>query len=574
MTLLLFSFAAGLATILAPCIWPLLPIVLTASSGEGRRRPLGLVLGLMTSFLILTLSVSYLEKALGIDPDAFRLAAVAVISLLGLSLIVPSLGSRFEVLVSRLLRPLQGTAQSSGQGFLAGFAGGFSIGLVWAPCAGPILATIATLAATRSVNARVILVAVAYVFGIGVPLFLLAMGSSRIFSRLREWGRYSGRIQQAFGLVMIAAALLIYTDYDKKLQLRVLDAFPSYGRLFARIEDNEHVRRQLDEIRKDGPGAQKASAREGSDLEDLGPAPEFTGISRWLNSPPLSLRKLRGKVVLVDFWTYSCINCLRTLPFVKHWHQAYGPSGLVVIGVHAPEFAFEKKTANVEAALRQFGVSYPVAQDNDFATWKAYDNHYWPAEYLIDAAGRVRLAHFGEGEAPEMDAAIRELLADAGRPRPSAATLPAERSSPDRITPETYLGRERMERFSSPKPELGKHLFALPRTIGKDHFALQGLWTISGASAISAAGSSLELQFQAEKVYLVIGPRHEGDSVAVLLDGRPISPEDSGADVQGGRARLDGHRLYHLVDLRGKSGPHRLRLVFDERTSVYAFTFG
>ncbi len=573
--LLFFSFLAGFATILAPCIWPLLPLVLSVSSTGGKRKPFGLTLGVMTSFTLFTLFVSYLERILHIDANVFRLMAVVIIGLLGISLLFPALGARFEAWINQVLQPLQNRLQGQGEGtgFGAGYVAGFSIGLVWAPCAGPILATIATLAATQSVSFQVILVTLAYAVGLGIPLLLVSLGGSVIFARMRKVNKYTGIIQQAFGVVMIAVALLIYTNYDKTIQLKILEAFPSYGNLLSGVENNKIVSDQLDSLR--GTKATQATAGMGGKLADLGPAPEFTGITNWLNSPPLTLASLKGKVVLVDFWTYSCINCLRTLPNTKAWYQKYGPDHFVLIGVHAPEFAFEKDTANVQKALKQFDITYPVPQDNDFKTWGAFHNEYWPAEYLIDAKGHIRLADFGEGHYDEMDAAIRQLLAEAGHPVAGGAALVQAPSDSYDQTPESYLGLDRLDRFASPqKPAAGSHTYSLPQTLPNHHLAYEGAWTLTGEAAKPAQGSALEFQFTADKVYLVIGPAQKGDQVSIFLDGKPIG-DASGTDVQNGKVLLDTQRLYNLVDLKGKPGTHRLRVEFtDPGTSVYAFTFG
>ena len=595
--LLFFSFLAGFATILAPCIWPLLPLVLSVSSTGGKRKPFGLTLGVMTSFSIFTLFVSYLERFLHIDPNVFRLIAVIIIGLLGLALLFPSLGAKFEVWISQVLQPLQTRLQGNGesQGFGGGYVAGFSIGLVWAPCAGPILATIATLAATQSVNFQVILVTLAYALGLGIPLFLVSLGGSFLFARMRKFTKYTGRVQQVFGVIMICVALLIYTNYDKTIQLKILEAFPSYGSLVNGLETNKTVSQQLDALKGVAPATAAASSDgtlagqfpNGTDtnksqastgglgLADLGPAPEFTGIAQWLNSRPLNLAQLKGKVVLVDFWTYSCINCLRTLPNTKAWYQQYGPDNFVLIGVHTPEFAFEKETANVQKALKQFNITYPVAQDNDYQTWNAYKNEYWPAQYLIDAKGHIRKADFGEGEYDKMDAAIRQLLAEAGYPVQGAAKLVQAAGVGYDQTPESYLGTDRLERFASPeKPKNGLQTYSLPVSLANHHIAYQGVWTLSDEAAKPAQGSALEIQFTADKVYLVIGPGKKGDTVSLFLDGKVIDA-GSGSDAANGKVILDEHRLYNLVDFKGTPGSHRLRIQFNNtKTSVYAFTFG
>lgn len=574
--LLLFSFLAGFATILAPCIWPLLPLVLSVSSTGGKRKPFGLTLGVMTSFTLFTLFVSYLERFLHIDANIFRLIAVIIVGLLGIMLLFPALGAKFETWINDVLQPLQDKlqGQGEGQGFGAGYVAGFSIGLVWAPCAGPILATIATLAATRSVSLQVIFVTLAYALGLGIPLLLVSLGGSLIFAKMRRVNKYTGRVQQVFGVIMIGVAVLIYTNYDKTIQLKILEAFPSYGNLLNGVENNKIVTDQLDSLR--GTKARSESVDMSGKLPDLGPAPEFTGITNWFNSSPaLTIGGLRGKVILVDFWTYSCINCLRTLPNLKAWYQSYGSEYFELIGVHSPEFAFEKENRNLHEALKQFDILYPVAQDNDFATWNAYHNEYWPAEYLIDAKGHIRLAHFGEGHYDEMDAAIRQLLAEAGHPVTTGTSLVAGAAEIADQTPESYLGLARLERFASPeKATAGKKTYSLPKSLASHHIAYEGLWALSDEAARPGKGSALEIQFNADKVFLVIGPMAKGGQVSLYIDGKPIGVE-GGVDVKDGKVLLDTHRLYNLVDLKGKPGPHRLRIVFENvGTAVYAFTFG
>jgi cytochrome c biogenesis protein CcdA/thiol-disulfide isomerase/thioredoxin len=573
--LLFFTFLAGLVTILAPCIWPLLPIILSVTAAGGRQRSLGVTLGIMTSFTIFTLTISYLEKIFHVDPNAFRTVAVIFIVFLGLFMLIPPLGVWFEDLMSSLLRPFQGKIRKQGTGFTAGYVIGFSTGLVWAPCSGPILATIATLAATQEVNIKVVIITLAYVFGLGIPLFLFSLAGSRIFSAMRRFTKYTVRIQQAFGLVIIAAALLIYTNYDKALQLKILNVLPSYGKIFSGIENNPEVTNQLRALK--GEKAVNQPRVNKSGLPDLGPAPGFTGITHWLNTPgPLTMEELRGKVVLVDFWTYTCINCVRELPHVVAWYEKYKSDNFVVIGVHTPEFAFEKETRNVQNAIRQFKINYPVAQDNDYRTWNAYENNYWPAAYLIDAKGRIRKEHFGEGEYPEMETAIRQLLAESGNtiktPESSLKDLTPEYS----LTPETYLGKARMERFASNEPAVGgKQSFTLPASIPRDYFAFDGVWDVAEEAATAQKGSGLEINFRADKVFLVISPSAKGDQIKLFLDGKPVDTAAAGADVKDGLLFLDGQRLYNLIDLKGKIGSHLLRLEFEnDGISVYAFTFG
>ena len=563
-TLLIFSFLAGFITILAPCIWPLLPIVFSASSGGGRSKSLGITLGVMTSFTIFTLGISYIVKIFPIDPNSLRLVATIIIGLLGLSLLIPALGARFEVLINNLLGPLQSKFKKEGTGLGAGLGTGCSLGLLWAPCAGPILATIAALSATQSVNIKVVAITLAYVFGLGVPLYIFSSFSAGLFKKMRQVNKYTGRIQQAFGLIMIITAILIYTNYAQVLQARVLNLFPGYSHFLGQFENNGKLQKELDNLA--GRKAQ-AMIEDGQGLlSDGGLAPEFDGIAQWLNVPaPLSILKLRGKIVLVDFWTYTCINCVRTLPHLTTWYERYKKDGLVIVGVHTPEFAFERETQNVKNAIKQFNITYPVVQDNDYKTWGIYQNQYWPAEYLIDAKGHIRRTHFGEGGYDHMEEAIRVLLKENGKIIEGDLSPVKDQTPRDVLTPETYLGASRIERLASPEDILtGDQVFTLPKEIPLNFFAYQGAWDEQDQFAKSGIGAALEFKFKASRVFLVVGPAHAGDKIKVLMDGKPMD------DII-----LDEQRLYNVIDLKGAVETHTLRLEFpNEGTSVYAFTFG
>ena len=538
--LMLFSFLAGFVTILAPCIWPLLPIVLSASSGSGKQRPLGITFGVMTSFTVFTLSISYLEKFFHLDANIFRLLAVIIIGLLGISMMIPVLGTMFENFVNQILSPFQNKLKKQGTGFGAGYTTGFSIGLVWAPCAGPILATIATLAATQAVDARVVLITLAYVVGLGIPLFIFSLMGSRIFGKMRQVTKYTGIVQQVFGFIMIVAALLIYTNYDKVIQVKILELFPSYGNFLSKVENNEVVAKQLGNLR----GEKGKAHQETEGLSDMGQAADFKGISEWLNSSTLTMAQLKGKVVLVDFWTYSCVNCVRTLPHVTGWYEKYKNNNFVVIGVHTPEFAFEKEARNVQNALHEFNINYPVALDNNYGTWQAYHNEYWPAEYLIDAQGHIRHTHFGEGHYDQMELAIRQLLTESGQKLDVPVGSNDDTTPHYARTPETYLGKARIERFSSNENiQIGVQKYTPPSVLAQDHFAYEGTWGISKESAKTQNGSALMFHFKAGKVFLVIGPGTKGNQIKVMIDGKPIDGSIAGADVKNGQLILDEERL-------------------------------
>ncbi len=557
--LLLFAFLSGLVTIAAPCIWPLLPIILSSSSQGGHRKPLGITVGIITSFAFFTLTISYIVSVIPLDLDLLRMFAVVVIAFFGFTLLVPQLNRYVEGMVSRMSGRLGGLANQKGTGFGSGLITGLALGIVWTPCAGPILATIATLAATQAVNFQIVLVTIVYVIGVGIPLFLFALLGNRIFTKSRSLSRYTGQIQQVFGVIMIITAFLILTNLDKTLQVKLLDAFPQYSQFLVKLESSDVVRKELDALKGNDSSAggfnQGKPVNAVNDmLPKLGQAPEFAGISKWLNSDPLTMQSLKGKVVLVDFWTYTCINCIRTLPFVTSWYEKYKDQGFVVVGVHTPEFEFEKKTENVENAIKQFGITYPVGQDNDYATWNAYSNHYWPAKYLIDAKGNVRYSHFGEGDYDITEENIKRLLAEAGK-KVEAENLDLEETTPSGVrTPETYLGSLRAE--------------------PNNYLQLSENWKVMPEYAESSEGSTLDLQFEANKVFLVI-TSDTGGSIGLMLDGKPVPAEFNGKDYKNGRVTIDSARLYELIDLKGKGGSHNLQLKFTAPgIKVFAFTFG
>lgn len=571
--LLVFAFISGLVTILAPCIWPILPIILSSASTGERHKPHGITLGLMTSFAVFTLTISYIVKIIPFDPNVLRLFAVLIIGFLGITLVVPKISRVVEGYVSRLSSRFGPTGKPNKSGFWGGYITGFSLGIVWSPCAGPILATIATLAATRAVSFELVLVTLAYVIGTGIPLLLFATFGSHVFSKTRFLSRYTGRIQQIFGVIMILTAIAIYTNFDKTLQVKLLDVVPAYSQFLYKLEGSKSVQQQLALLKN------KKITPSQSDLPVMGTPGEFIGIYKWLNLPAnqqtLSLSQLKGKVVLVDFWTYTCINCIRTLPHVTEWYEKYKDKGFVVIGIHTPEFEFEKNTQNVQRAMKQYNINYPVAQDNDYATWNAYNNHYWPAHYLIDKNGVIRHAHFGEGEYDVMEKAIQSLLIEKGEAIDTVLSNPQDQAPQGKLTPETYVGSARMDRFASPESITGKsQIFTTIPNIPEDYFTLAGSWTVGQDQAITGKRAALDFNFSADKVFLVITPKN-GGTVHVFLDGKPVSEKNKGMDVSSSVVKLDTPRLYNLIDLHGQGGTHQLHLEFDtEGTGVYAFTFG
>lgn len=574
--LLFFAFISGLFTILAPCIWPILPLILSTSLGsKSHLRPLGIIVGIMTSFSVFTLSISTVVSLFHFDPNILRLTAAILIAFFGLTMIIPRLSLLLEKLGmfvnwfggGRLNREKKDTD------FMGGFLTGLVLGIIWSPCAGAILATIATLSITSQLNFYVVLLTVSYVSGIGIPLFAFAHYGQRLIQKFSFLSPQTGRLQQLFGIITILTAILIYTNYDKVLQAKLLDFFPQYNNVLTGFENTKTVRTQLDKLRN-----KKAQVNDSTvnNFSNYGQAPEFVGITKWLNSNPLTMSDLKGKVILVDFWTYTCINCIRTLPHVVSWYNKYKDMGFVVVGVHTPEFEFEKDTKNVENAIKQYHITYPIAQDNNYQTWTAYDNHYWPAEYLIDAKGVIRRVHF-EGEYAEEEKAIQELIKESGKNVEVQIDNMKDETPKMRLSPETYLGANRMEYlYPSGRVGEGKKEFKMEEVMLPNTFSFGGEWLVTSERSVSGINASITYNFYAQKVFLVMRPPKnvQNVQVRVYIDGKIVSGSQMGTDVKEGVITLDSDRLYNLIKL-GSPEQHVLKLQFlSPGIEVYAFTFG
>jgi cytochrome c biogenesis protein CcdA/thiol-disulfide isomerase/thioredoxin len=572
--LMLFALVAGAGTALSPCVLPILPAVLSAGVTGGRRRPLGVITGLALSFTFATVGLVYVIDALGLPNGVARDIAIVVLFAFGFCLLVPPIGDRVEAFASRLA---PGPARFGGDGFGSGLVVGASLGLVYAPCAGPILAGVIVVSAAQEFTAGRLAVALSYAVGSAIVLYLLLLGGRRLAQRLAP---VRGRVQMALGAVMVLVAVAMTANLDTRFQTAIASDLPGFlVNPTSGLENSSAVESDLVKVRQTGkPIVDPAELNESVDLPTYGQAPDFTGTQDWFNTPdgePLSLSELRGKVVLIDFWTYTCINCIRTLPYLEAWQQRYGRDGFTIVGVHSPEFPFEKDAGNVQDAIRQNHLTYPVVQDNDLATWGAWGNQYWPADYLVDAQGNVRDAHFGEGGYEETERAIRTLLQDAGHANLGAgARATGQAPSAGATTPETYLGAARARGWASGTIHPGNQDFgAPPAELPTNRFAYSGHWGITDEDATSAAGARIDLEFNSRRVFLVLGSPDRPRHVEVLLDGKPIPAKLAGADVSHGEATIEAQRLYRLVDLPAVA-QHRLSLIFEPGISGYAFTFG
>jgi cytochrome c biogenesis protein CcdA/thiol-disulfide isomerase/thioredoxin len=539
------AFVAGLITAISPCVLPVLPIVLAGGASGSRRRPYAIIAGLAVTFLVSILFAAWILDQLGLPDDLLRNISIALLFVIAATLIFPQVGVWIERPLSRLSRR---PSSDLGGGFLLGCA----LGFVFVPCGGPAIAFVTSSAASTDFGFKTFAVAFAYTLGASLVLLAIALGGQRVSRHIRAGVE---RFRVALGVVIAAAAFALVFNLDTKLQTWL----PGWTDILQ--ENTEASSSGRDAFaRGQNLATRKVAPSTDSGIPNYGPAPEFRGIEQWINSKPETLAGLRGKVVLIDFWTYSCINCLRTLPHLKAWWATYHPKGLEIVGVHTPEFAFEHDEGNVREAVDRLGVKYPVALDGDYGTWNAWSNQYWPAEYLIDRSGDVRHAHFGEGEYDKTEQLIRQLLDEKGNALPVASRL-SDPTPTERTSPETYLGFQRLERYAGSRITPGVETsYRFPKSLGPNELAYGGRWQVDAERATSGKGAALRFDFVAKNVYLVLGGKGR---VQVLVNGKPERV-----------VRVSGlSRLYTLISgAKTRSGILELRFTPD--ISGYAFTFG
>ena len=578
MLLFLLAYAGGVLTILSPCILPVLPFVFARSDQPFVRSGLPLLLGMAITFAgVATLAA--VGGGWAVQANAWgRGAALVLLALFGLTLLFPRLSDTLtRPLVALGSRLSESAADGTRQGgsIAPSFLLGVATGLLWAPCAGPILGLVLTGAALQGASAKTSLLLLAYAAGAATSLGVALLVGGRVFGAMKRSLGASEWIRRVLGAALLLGVAAIALGLDTGLLTRLSLANT------AGLEQS-----LVDRIRP----SPKASAASGAlDLAALpveGAMPSLGGAVEWINSPPLTAEGLRGKVVLVDFWTYSCINCLRSLPYVRAWADKYKHQGLVVIGVHAPEFAFEKQLPNVRQAVKDLHVAYPVAVDNDWTIWRAFNNNYWPAHWFIDAQGRIRHHHFGEGEYDQSEQVIQQLLREAGRSVGGGVVQIAAdgaQAAPDNQhdwSPETYIGYDRAKKFSSPGGAVHDvaHDYATPPAPTLNQWGLAGSWTVLGEHALSdAPHARIVYRFHARDLHLVLGPVAVGKPVRfrATLDGQPPQG-DHGADVDAqGNGTVTAQRLYQLVRQQGSVGDRSFEIEFlDPGVQAFAFTFG
>ena len=564
MLIFILSYLGGLLTIFSPCVLPVLPFIFARSGQSFRTNGLPILLGMAATFTVLA-SLAAVGGAWLVAVNQYgRYAAMGLLLLLGLALIFPALSDRlmrpFVALGGRLQQ--RADAQSSFKGSLLL---GVAVGFLWAPCAGPILGLVLAGAALQGANLYSALLLLVFAAGAATSLGLALLAGGRVFALMKRGLGAEEWLRRGLGVLVVVGVIIIALGWDTKFlsQFTFLSTAKTEQKLIAQLAQ---------------PVAQNTP----------GSAPSLQGATRWLNSPALNLSDLRGKVVLVDFWTYSCINCLRTLPYLKAWDEKYRSQGLVIIGVHAPEFAFEKDAHNVEQAVRDLGINYPVAMDNDYAIWNAYKNEYWPAHYLIDAQGQIREQHFGEGNYQETEQKIIELLKANHGGRLAAVDskvtvrgvgATAAASADKNRSPETYLGYARQQNFASLEAthKNVEQAYTAPDSLELNHWALGGTWLVSEqAATLNVAGGTINYRFRGRDLHLVLGK--QGDEPVrfkVTLDGvAPGAAHGVDSDAQG-NGEISGQRLYQLIRQNGDAAEHTFTIqIFGAGAQAFAFTFG
>ncbi|MET9634390.1 cytochrome c biogenesis protein DipZ [Lentzea sp. NPDC006480] len=558
LTLALIGLIGGLVTGISPCILPVLPVIFfsggtqsarTTTSGPAvalatkpasRARPFLVIAGLVVSFSLVTLFGSLLLSVLNLPQDVLRWAGIVVLGLIGIGLIVP----RFEQLLEK---PFTWIPQRNPDASRGGFTLGLALGAVYVPCAGPVLAAITVAGSTGRIGTETVILTLTFAVGAAIPLLIFALAGRRVAERVQAFRKRQRGIRITAGVVMIALAIGLVFNLPQLLQ-RVIPDYTSS--LQDQVNNSEQVRKALNLgglVNDQNKDLDKCS--DGApELESCGTAPDITGIQQWLNTPDgqaLDLKSLRGKVVMLDFWAYSCINCQRSIPHVTAWDTAYREAGLQVIGVHSPEYAFEKEPDNVAAAARNFGITYPVALDNNLGTWTNYRNRYWPAHYLIDASGTVRHIKFGEGDYGLTEKLIRQLLTDAtpGVQLPATTGLADDTPVNADITRETYLGSTKRVNFAGTETYTsGDKSFQFPENQAADSFALAGQWTLTSQNITPTGGSGqIKLNYRAKEVRMVMSGKGtvtvqtNGQTKTIEVDGTPNSYQlVATQQIQGG----------------------------------------
>jgi len=590
MTLLIIAYLGGALTILSPCILPILPFVFARAGQPFLRSTLPMLIGMAATFAVVA-TLAAVGGSWAIHANEYgRLVAIALLAVFGVSLLSPRIASIITQPVvdfgNRLLNASgkNGSASTAASSLVLGIA----TGLLWAPCAGPILGLVLTGAALQGANLETTFLLLAYAAGAATSLAVALLVGGRIFAGMKRSLGLSERIRQVLGAAVLAGVAAIALGLDTGLLARF--SYASTASFEQAVLDRLHAERNAGAPSEVASNSMMMTADATrpfrANLPIEGRAPSLDGAVQWLNSPPLTTEQLRGKVVLIDFWTYSCINCIRTVPYVRAWAEKYKDQGLVVIGVHAPEFAFEKKIDNVRKAVGDFKIGYPVAIDNDYKIWRAFENSYWPAHYLIDAKGQIRYHHFGEGNYRQTEQAVQDLLREAGSDmaasNPVAPDAKGAEAGPDLRnirSGETYLGYKRATNFASRenlRADAAREYSVEEPSLNE--WGLSGTWTVGPEQAtLDQADGSIAYRFSARDLHLVLGPGSTGKPVRfqVTVDGKAPGASHGADTDTDGNGTVTSTRLYQLVRQSGDVEARNFEIRFlDPGVEAYAFTFG
>lgn len=570
MILAFFAFLSGIVTILSPCILPVLPIILSGTVG-GKRKPIGIVLGFILSFSLFTLALSALVQTLSISVETLRIVAIIIIISFGITLMIPKLQLAMESLLSKVTRTKN---SSKRDGFFGGLITGLSLGLVWTPCVGPIMASVISLAVSQQVDGGAIIIVASYSLGTAIPMFAIMAGGRKLLNHFPKITKKTKEIQRFFGVIMIAAGLMIGFGFDRSFQTLILDVFPNYGTNLTTFEQGEIVQEALDnrEMNNSDIFDWSTSSKEAT-LSNYGEAPELIAKGPWINiDKPLSMENLKGKVVLIDFMTYSCINCVRTIPHLIEMYDKYQKYGFEIISIHSPEFPFERNEDNVREAIKDLDIIWPVVQDNDFSQWNAYNNRYWPAQFFIDAEGKIRYYHFGEGGYDEAEDIIKKLLKENEVKLIEENNSKISQDKLSKRTPEIYLGYSRSKYFANEDKLVQdtKTLFEKEEYLELGKWSLSGEWIIRNDFIEIDGDGELQLLFEGRDIYIVIEPKNDNSQINIEING--MKPEST-EDVIDGEINLNTSRLYHLASF-SDSYEKLLELKISGHVRLYTFTFG
>lgn len=568
MSLYLLSFIAGILTVLAPCVLPLLPVIIGGGIGGNKWRPYIITFSLAASLIVFTILLKLTSLLININPDYIKYFSGLIIIFLGIISIFPTVWENITIKLglSQKSDNLLETANEK-KGVMGDILTGFALGPVFSSCSPTYALALATVLQGKIIDGAINMFF--YILGLVLVFLLISIFGRNLTKRLKFIVDPKGIFKKVLGVIFVVVGITIATGFDKKIELFVANNIFNITNVEQKLLNQTTT---------------KTSTTKLIDPSVAKQAPAISGITNWINTEPLNMEQLKGKVVLVDFWTYSCINCQRTFPYLKDWHSKYKDDKFVIVGLHAPEFAFEKKLENVQKAATEFGLDYPIGLDNEFSTWNSFENNSWPAKYIIDANGKIRYTHFGEGDYSETEKAIQDLIRENGiEPKISniaqneLATSLQPNNGNQAITPETYLGWSRSINFAN-KPEIEYNKtkkYLAKSNLDKNQWTIDGDWIINNENIVSNGDASkLTLNFGAKEVFIVAGNDQVEGVLNLKLNGKSLNQTNAGQDVNNSNVIINGDKLYKLIKLPNNAGNQSLEIQASKGTRLNVFTFG